>query len=737
LEEQMMDRLDADPAVAKWMKRHGISISWVDSQKHMRRYVPDFIVEYTDGRRAVIEVKDPSRIAWRFGPISSKARPPVVLDNLPVCGNCHSFSADGRTFGMDVDYANDKGSYVIAPVSEEIVLSKETIMTWSDFRREDKELTFGLLSQVSPDGKYVVSTVKDRSVFVPQPDLAFSQLFFPFKGILAIYSRESKTFHAFKGADDKRFVHSNPAWSPDGKTVVFARTKAYSLKTVRSTGILLNPKEVQEFLKGQKTFKFDLYKIPWNDGKGGKAEPLEGASNNGMSNYFPKFSPDGKWIVFCKAKTYMLLQPDSKLYIMPASGGEPRLMRCNTPLMNSWHSWSPNGKWLVFSSKANGPYTQLYLTHVDEQGRSTPAVLLSRFTAPDRAANIPEFVNCGPTGIKTIRKDFVDDESYLRAGIALLKGNDYDAALRMFDKALKINPKNAGVHYSMGLALLKKDQLPGAIDRLTKAISLKPGLAQAHSVLGLVHGKMGRHADAMAALNKGVALAPKDVFVRYNLGVGYSRAGRLNEAIAAYKAATALDVVYVDAIVGLAALYDQAGRSDMAVAAYKRALDIETDSVPALYGLGVAYSKMKRHSEAIAAWQKAVKLAPDHAGAHMSIGMAYGETGRLAEAIPPLSRAAALRPKDVLAHCRLGLVYDKLGRHDDAIAAYGKAVALKSDFVHAQASLGASYARAGRFGQAVQHTGAALGLARAAGNAKLVTELIRRLALYNRGQAQP
>ena len=62
LECRMMEKLDADPTVAKWMKRHGISIPWVDVQKHMRRYVPDFIVEYTDGRRALIEVKDPSRM---------------------------------------------------------------------------------------------------------------------------------------------------------------------------------------------------------------------------------------------------------------------------------------------------------------------------------------------------------------------------------------------------------------------------------------------------------------------------------------------------------------------------------------------------------------------------------------------------------------------------------------------------------------------------------------------------
>ena len=62
LERKMMVRLEADASVKKWMKRHGISIPWIDGQRHQRRYVPDFIVEYDDGRKVIIEVKDPSRI---------------------------------------------------------------------------------------------------------------------------------------------------------------------------------------------------------------------------------------------------------------------------------------------------------------------------------------------------------------------------------------------------------------------------------------------------------------------------------------------------------------------------------------------------------------------------------------------------------------------------------------------------------------------------------------------------
>jgi len=62
MERKMMVRLESDPHVVKWMKRHGITIPWIDGQKHQRRYVPDFLVEYEGGRKAIVEVKDPSRL---------------------------------------------------------------------------------------------------------------------------------------------------------------------------------------------------------------------------------------------------------------------------------------------------------------------------------------------------------------------------------------------------------------------------------------------------------------------------------------------------------------------------------------------------------------------------------------------------------------------------------------------------------------------------------------------------
>jgi hypothetical protein len=348
----------------------------------------------------------PQRIRWRFGTIDSPQPPPIVLQNLPVCANCHSFTADGATLAMDADYVNNKGAYLITPVRKEMVLTPGDIISWNDYERSGQ--TFGLLSQISPDGRYVVSTVKDLAVFITRPPRAFSQLFFPVKGILCVYDRQARTFRALPGADDPNLVQSNPVWSPDGRYLVFARARVPDLSLTHAMGQhALSADDGRVLIRDGKPFRFDLYRIPFNDGAGGTPEPLAGASHNGTSNYFARYSPDGRWIVFCRAKSYMLLQPDSELYIIPAEGGEARRLRCNTARMNSWHSWSPNGHWLVFSSKVYSDYTQLCLTHIDENGDSTPPVLLSHLTAPSRAANIPEFVNTTPDAILHIRAQFL------------------------------------------------------------------------------------------------------------------------------------------------------------------------------------------------------------------------------------------------------------------------------------------------------------------------------------------
>ncbi len=598
-------------------------------------------------------VEDPAAfIRWRYGPVSSVEQPPIVLEKLPLCGNCHSFSADGKVLGMDVDYASDKGSYVISPVSQEMVFDNDKIITWSDYKPEDNRGTLGLLSQVSPDGRYVVSTVKDRSVFAAKDDFEFSQLFFPIQGILAYYDRETKTFHALPGADDPNYVQTNATWSPDGKYIVFAKAPAYFSDAFREKQRgLTRPEDIRDFLSGEKTFKFELWRVPFNGGKGGKAEPLAGASGNGMSNYFPKYSPDGRWIVFCRAKSFMLLQPDSELWIIPAEGGEARRLECNTSRMNSWHSWSPNGKWLVFSSKALSPYTQLFLTHIDEEGHASVPVVLDHFTAKDKAANIPEFVNNSPDAIRRITAAFVDDQRYYTAGTWNLKDGEYKLAAHNFRKAIELNPDNIEARVALGTALIGCERFDEAELELRKALERDPKNKDAYWLLGTIREKTGRDDEAMAIYREAIRKVPDNARAYHALALVLLRRGEKEEARRLMLEAAHVDPTDAMPLVDLGHTYAREGRWAEAAEMYRNAIRRDSENEDALSSLAVALLENPAKtsaeiSEAVTAAEASYRLTGgEDPSAVMILTRAYAAAGRIEDAVKTAYRALSVAEK--------------------------------------------------------------------------------------------
>ena len=609
-------------------------------------------------------VQDPSRIRWRFGAIDSEVAPPIVLENLPVCGNCHSFSGGGEILGLDVDYGNDKGGYAVLPVSEQMVLNDEKIITWSDYERDDGELTFGLLSQVSPDGRYVISTVKDRAVFVATPEIAFSQLFFPIKGILVVYDTVTGKYRSLPGADDPAYVQSNPTWSPDGKSIVFARSKVYRKEAIENAQtILLDEKDVPEFVEDKEPFKFDLYRVPFNEGRGGEAVPLEGASHNGMSNFFAKFSPDGKWIVFCKAENYMLLMPDSELYIIPAEGGEARRLRANTPLMNSWHSFSSNGRWLVFSSKANTPYTQLFLTHIDSEGNSTPPVVLERFTGTDRAANIPEFVPIGADSIAQIKEQFLDAYSFLRAGMANERTGDYPGAVRSYRRGLEVEPENVEILNALGFSLFQQGESREAVAVLEKALAVDPKHAKAHNNMALASIDIGELELAEAHYRESLAIEPQPA-IYSDLGFVLERQGLAEEATEFYRKALELNPESPSAHYNLGGSLARRGEFAEAERHFRAALE-EQPSAQTETALAFALWQQGKEDEAIKSLHDAIAAEPKHAPAYEQLGTILAEQGKLEEAESTYRLLVHYRPS-ARAHEQLAEVLTGLGRTDEA-----------------------------------------------------------------------
>jgi tetratricopeptide (TPR) repeat protein len=626
------------------------------------RDVPLIPTPPEQGERGVIKPLPDSvlpKIKWRLRYVSSSENK-VIMEGLPTCANCHSIARDGKTLGIDVDGPqNDKGLYGLIPIHKVSSISNDYVIHWSAFSDKLAQKRFGFMSQVSPDGKFVITSIDvpgahgtrvvDRLYNGFFSDYGFGQVFYPTRGVLAWYSKDMGKLQVLPGADDPDFVQTSAFWSPDGKYLIYSKAPARDpYPNGRKKPEYANdPNETQ--------VQYDLYRIPFNDGNGGKAERVVGASENGMSNNFPKVSPDGKWIVFVRNKNGLLMRPDSNLYIVRFEGGKERKLNCNLKVMNSWHSFSPNGRWLVFSSKTPSLYTQMYLTHIDENGNDTPAVLIEHATESNRAVNIPEFINIAPGGLEKIDAPATDFYRLFDIAVQLADKRQFEAAVPAWKKALELNPEDPRGHNNLGVALFENGKMDEAIAEYRKSLELNPNSSQTHNNLGSALAEKGSLDAALPEFQKAVELNPDNAAAHVNLGNALANVrGRLEDAIQELTKGIEMAPGAANGQNGLGVALARAGRLEDAAVHMEKAVTLMPQSIDYHYNYGRVLAAKGALTAASTQFEQAAKLSNMQEPAILEmLAATYSDTGRNAEAVEVARRGLELARQ----------------RHDEGLAA--------------------------------------------------------------------
>jgi Tfp pilus assembly protein PilF len=261
--------------------------------------------------------------------------------------------------------------------------------------------------------------------------------------------------------------------------------------------------------------------------------------------------------------------------MVPFAGGKARLMNCNLSLMNSWHSFSPNGRWLAFSSKARGPYTQLMLTHIDENGDDTPAIIVDNTTAANRAVNIPEFVNMPLDGIDKIDPQATEFYRLFDRVYAYVEKKQMPEAIQTLSEAIKLDPDDALAHYDMATLLSETDREREALEEFRKASDLEPGNTLYIEHLAVSLALNGDRNGAVAQFQKAIALLPASAEYRFNFGFALATNGDYAAAMAPLEKAVELSKGRnARFLAELAEAYDKTGRFAEAVKAAQQALDL-------------------------------------------------------------------------------------------------------------------------------------------------------------------
>lgn len=160
-----------------------------------------------------------------------------------------------------------------------------------------------------------------------------------------------------------------------------------------------------------------------------------------------------------------------------------------------------------------------------------------------KAGRNPEFVD-----YKNMDEEFFDPARMENvAGEYSFNQENYQDALRHFNRALDLNPKSAWAFCDRGSTYVELQDYQSAIRDYTQAIKLKPSYAKAYQGRGNTYRIIGNPQKALSDLNLSVKLNPSFERAFFTRGVLKAETKDFRGAIADYSTALTLEPNYTDA----------------------------------------------------------------------------------------------------------------------------------------------------------------------------------------------
>lgn len=278
--------------------------------------------------------------------------------------------------------------------------------------------------------------------------------------------------------------------------------------------------------------------------------------------------------------------------------------------------------------------------------------------------------------------------------LALLRlGEDQtEPAIKLFRKALQLNPENIDIHRLLGETYVRRGETRLALQHWQEYLQRFPNDDQAREQIftidfndGLKDLEAGHPEAARKAFNQGLKLMPESPLAHYYLGYLAYQSGQQQEALselgkALPQAPAELQESLQAMIFNSASDLLEAGQPEAAQPAIELLAQGAADDIRSLYLTGRIHLALKQYLPARKAFLQVLKQQPKHKGATLNLiaaeqgaaGEAFqqGRTlyrqGAFAKAIKQLQAAVAINPAYPLAQAYLDQAKNDLASQRDA-----------------------------------------------------------------------
>jgi len=269
-----------------------------------------------------------------------------------------------------------------------------------------------------------------------------------------------------------------------------------------------------------------------------------------------------------------------------------------------------------------------------------------------------------------------DPENLLKAGILAQQQGDYTAAIKDYQRVLKLHPEMAELRANLGAALAHEGRFQEAITEDRLALSAMPGNAQIKMNLGLAYFKKGDYAKAEEVFRQIHQVEPDNPQIAILLGDSEVRSGQAQAAVAMLTPLEAGNSQNPDFEYVLGSALIQAGNLHDGVARVQKVAEA-TGAADSYLLAGSTYLDLHDFAHAKTDLEEALRLNPDLPRVHALTGIARDMTGDATSAVPEFRDELKRNPEDFDSNLYLGAILYKERQMDEAKPYLYKALQLK------------------------------------------------------------
>jgi tetratricopeptide (TPR) repeat protein len=269
-----------------------------------------------------------------------------------------------------------------------------------------------------------------------------------------------------------------------------------------------------------------------------------------------------------------------------------------------------------------------------------------------------------------------DDYTLSMKGIALGNLGKYEGALEAFNQALEINPKNYYATSRKGVALINLSKYEEALEAFNQAFEINPKDDYILSRKGIALGNLGQHEEALEAFNQALEINPKDDYTLSIKGATLGDLAKHKEALQVFNQSLEINPKNDIALSRKGAILIILGKHSEALEAFNQALEINPKNYYAISRKGVALIILGKHSEALEAFNQAFEINPKDDYTLSRKGIALGNLGQHEEALEAFNQALDINPEDDIALSRKGIGLINLGKDEDALESLNHALTI-------------------------------------------------------------